>query len=106
MRLAPGDLPLTFEEVAAHYRMTVRQLRQVVRQRQVEVLRAGHTVRFDQHALNSLEDKLRHHATEKDDADTRISVSARPQKRSAAYEEALRMTRLVSRRRKSTPRYS
>lgn len=63
--LAPGDRPLTLEEVADHYRMLKRQLLVIIREKQVEVLRYGHTIRFDRHALLSLEDALRCHEKKK-----------------------------------------
>jgi len=103
--LAPGDPPLTLAEVAAHYRMTERQLRQVIRERAVEVLRVGHTVRFDIHALNSLEEKMRCHAEEQDSGSSAGPTPARSRSsaRSQAarqYESALRATILGSRRKK------
>jgi hypothetical protein len=106
MRLAPGDPPLTLAEVAAHYRMTERQLRKVIRERGVEVLRAGHTVRFDAHALKSLEEKLR--AGSKSDPESSTdpvyaSSMSRTGSRSTAYEDALRMTAIFSRRKKPPP---
>jgi hypothetical protein len=104
LTLTPGDPPLTLDEVATHYRMTVRQLRQVVRERSVEVLRIGHTVRFDAHALNSLEEKLRCHANQRDSessgAPTPAVSRSRGRSRGSAYDNALRATILVSRRKK------
>ena len=102
--LASGDPPLTLAEVAAHYRMTERQLRQVIRERAVEVLRVGHTVRFDAHALNSLEEKLRCHAKDKDCESSEEPTPGRSRSsarsRGSAYENALKATILGSRRKR------
>lgn len=85
--LAPGDPPLTLAEVAEHYRMPERQLRKLIRDRQVEVLRYGRTVRFDRHALLSLEEALRVRGP------TTPAPSPSPTRSGAsAYENALRLT--------------
>jgi hypothetical protein len=89
--LAPGDPPLTIAEVAEHYRMPERQMRKVIRDRNVEVLRYGRTVRFDRHALLSLEEALRVRSP--------IMPSPSPSpttSRRSAYENALRATTTAS----------
>ena len=105
--LNPGDPPLTLEEVAEHYRMPGRQLRNLIRRKGVEVLRYGRTVRFDQHALRSLEEALRCHARDQDSEsnDGPIPAPSRSSARSraSAYENALRATTLGSRKRKPPP---
>lgn len=106
LELSPGDPPLTLEEVAAHYRMNERQLRAVIRNRGVEVLRAGHTVRFDAHALLSLEEALRCHAKPEPVSASRAATTAagstrsRGGSRASAYENALRLTTTDSRKRR------
>ena len=105
--LAPGDPPLTLAEVAQHYRMPERQLRTIIRQKGVEVLRYGRTVRFDRHALMSLQEALRCHAEDQvsgsndDPTPGRLPSSARS--RASAYENALRATTPASRKRKLPP---
>ena len=99
INLGPGDPPLTLAEVAEHYRMPERQLRALIRQKQVEVLRYGRTVRFDRHALDSLEEAMRRRAPEQAPGQSRSSARSRERD---AYERALRATILGSRRKKPT----
>ena len=91
--LAPGDPPLTLAEVAQHYRMPERQLRTIIRQKGVEVLRYGRTVRFDRHALLSLEEALR---VRSPTTPTPLRSSAGSRSRNDAYEKALRLTTTAS----------
>jgi hypothetical protein len=100
----PGDPPLTLEEVAQHYRMPERQLRKVIRDRGVEVLRYGHTVRFDRRALSSLEEALRCHAGDQDlglnDGPTPALSRSSVRSRENASENALKAITSASHRRR------
>ena len=49
----------TLEEVAADMKVSARWLRNVVRERNIPVLRRGRVIRFDQPAINALEEALR-----------------------------------------------
>lgn len=106
LALGPGDPPLTVAEVAEHYRMTERQLRKIIRDKTVEVLRYGHTVRFDRHALLSLEEALRCQGSREPVSGSSSAMTAagsgrlRAGSRASAYENALRLTTAGSRRKK------
>jgi hypothetical protein len=50
---------LTLQQVADEYAFTPRQLRDLVRRRQIEVLTTGKAIRFDEHALRQMQETLR-----------------------------------------------
>jgi excisionase family DNA binding protein len=98
----------TLDEVAERYRFKPRYLRELVRKRQIPVLRSGRLIRFDALAVNALEEALR--CPSKSSAANR---QARSQSLAlspvAAYSAALKATIPSSpkrKRRHSKPNYS